>query len=157
MRRPSHPSPCRCGFTLIELLVVIAIIAVLVALLPAVQKVREAASMTACKNNLKQLALGAHAYHDLNNTFPAGSICRQGTGPFANSVSYYETWSIAILPHIEQGNIYNLWSPNTPNIAPDAVAGGNFVTMRQAAWKPGSCSQRYNVAGATPALAAAAV
>jgi prepilin-type N-terminal cleavage/methylation domain-containing protein/prepilin-type processing-associated H-X9-DG protein len=130
----------RNGFTLIELLVVIAIIAVLIALLlPAVQKVREAASMTACKNNLKQLALGAHAYHDLNNTFPAGSICRQGTGPFANSVSYYETWSIAILPHIEQGNVYNLWSPSIPNIAPDAVAGGNFVTMRQTLIKTYNC------------------
>src|SRR5579864_8650785 len=123
----------RRGFTLIELLVVIAIIAVLIGLLlHAVQKVREAAAMTQCKNNLKQLALGANGYHDVVGTFPAGAICRQGTtGQFANTVSYYETWAISLLPYIEQQNLFNLWSPNIPNIAPDGVAGANFVQMRQ--------------------------
>jgi prepilin-type N-terminal cleavage/methylation domain-containing protein/prepilin-type processing-associated H-X9-DG protein len=130
----------RRGFTLIELLVVIAIIAVLIALLlPAVQKVREAASMTQCKNNLKQVALGALNYHENQGTFPAGSICRQGTGAFGNTVSYYDTWGITILPYIEQGNVYNLWNPNMPNVASDAAAGASFVQMRQSLVKTYNC------------------
>jgi prepilin-type N-terminal cleavage/methylation domain-containing protein/prepilin-type processing-associated H-X9-DG protein len=130
----------RRGFTLIELLVVIAIIAVLIGLLlPAVQKVREAAAGAQCKNNLKQLALASMSYHDANGVFPAGSVARQGKGAFANSVSYYETWAIAILPYIEQTNVFALWSPDIPNIAPDGVVGANFVTMRQTLIKTYNC------------------
>jgi prepilin-type N-terminal cleavage/methylation domain-containing protein/prepilin-type processing-associated H-X9-DG protein len=130
----------RRGFTLIELLVVIAIIAILIGLLlPAVQKVREAAANLQCKNNLKQLALAATNYHDALGTFPAGSVCRQGTGAFANSVSYYDTWAITLLPYVEQGPLYGLWNPNMPNIAPDNVAGANFVTMRQSLVKVYNC------------------
>jgi prepilin-type processing-associated H-X9-DG protein len=92
-----------------------------------------------CKNNLKQIALAAMNYHDTIGTFPAGSVCRQGTGTFASSVSYYDTWGISLLPYIEQGNIFNLWTPNMPNLASDSVAGANFVAMRQSLVKVYNC------------------
>lgn len=90
------------GFTLIELLVVIAIIAVLIALLlPAVQQAREAARRTQCKNNLKQLALAMHNYHDTYNKFPAMGVRHTGSGNRTYS------WVISVLPMIEQGNLFN--------------------------------------------------
>jgi prepilin-type N-terminal cleavage/methylation domain-containing protein/prepilin-type processing-associated H-X9-DG protein len=102
----------RQGFTLIELLVVIAIIAILIGLLlPAVQKVREAAARLQCQNNLKQLGLGAHNYHDVHKKFPPAS-----TVPYAqvNDQSnndalfpFGPNWAVLILPYIEQGNLYN--------------------------------------------------
>jgi prepilin-type N-terminal cleavage/methylation domain-containing protein/prepilin-type processing-associated H-X9-DG protein len=87
------------GFTLIELLVVIAIIAVLIGLLlPAVQKVREAANRIKCANNIKQLALACHTYHDANLAFPRGDV-----GGWGNDKG---TWLFAILPYVEQDNLY---------------------------------------------------
>src|SRR5438094_3535505 len=100
--RPLRPRP---GFTLIELLVVIAIIAVLVGLLlPAVQKVREAANRVKCQNNLKQIGLAMHSYMDTNNGLPAnGLYTYSGSAVVATS-----PWSAVarILPFIEQENLF---------------------------------------------------
>ena len=86
------------GFTLIELLVVIAIIAILIALLlPAVQAAREAARRTQCKNNMKQLALSLHNYHDTNFVFPPGWM-----------VANQAAWGMLLLPYCEFKPIYNL-------------------------------------------------
>jgi prepilin-type N-terminal cleavage/methylation domain-containing protein/prepilin-type processing-associated H-X9-DG protein len=96
----------RLAFTLIELLVVIAIIGVLVALLlPAVQKVREAAARTACANNLKQIALAVHQHHDAYNNFPRnGSRYLGGSGTCCTEYSW--SWLARLLPHLEQDALY---------------------------------------------------
>lgn len=103
------------GFTLIELLVVIAIIAVLVSLLlPAVQQAREAARRTQCKNNLKQIGLALHNYHDVHQTFPSGWIAIDAVTklPSAHEGTSGAGWAVMILPFIEQTNAYNLFNPN---------------------------------------------
>ena len=91
------------GFTLVELLVVIAIIGILIALLlPAVQAAREAARRSQCANNLKQIGLGLHNYHDAHNTFPTGANNFRSAWPSSGT-----NWRAFILPYIEQGPVYD--------------------------------------------------
>jgi len=115
------------GFTLIELLVVIVIIAILIAiLLPAVQKARESANRTRCINNLKQLVLAMHNYHDAHNVFPPGMISTRFLGdttptgtqfrdprePYDSNENlglHGSSWMFQVLPYIEQSNLYDLW------------------------------------------------
>jgi len=139
MKIPS-PRIRRRGFTLIELLVVIAIIAVLIGLLlPAVQKVREAAARMSCSNNLKQIGLAMHNYHDANGTFPSGAEerCPSNIAFGSNTgCTYYANWSISILPYIEQGNLNNLYNYTVPNYMPGFTANQGPV---QTAIKVYSC------------------
>ncbi len=128
----------RQGFTLIELLVVIAIIGILIALLlPAVQKIREAAARMQCSNNLKQIGLAAHNYHDVYQKFPPSVIMTYGivNDPFGGpgggwtldiTKPFGPNWAILLLPFIEQENLYNV-----ANVQAYPGAGA-------AAWKPGT-------------------
>jgi prepilin-type N-terminal cleavage/methylation domain-containing protein/prepilin-type processing-associated H-X9-DG protein len=116
----------RRGFTLIELLVVIAIIAVLIALLlPAVQQAREAARRTQCKNNLKQLGLAFHSYHDTANTMPPGWI-GQSTGNYSGF-----GWNSMLLPYFDQAPLYNILSTGgIPNMLTGLAANTSTATSK---------------------------
>lgn len=129
MRQMSFLRRAGRGFTLIELLVVIAIIAILIALLlPAVQQAREAARRTQCKNNMRQIGLAFHNYHDTHNRFPqpamigltvsSGLVIRSGA-----------SWCTMLLPYIEQANVYNNYNSN---MAPhDPVNAAAVATVIQ--------------------------
>ena len=124
----------RKAFTLIELLVVIAIIAILIALLlPAVQQAREAARRTQCKNNLKQIGLGLHNYHDIYNTLPIGAVGSYGPA-FAQTWGF--SWYMRILPNIDQANVFSRinFSGTHPgwSCCGDGVGQANGDVMRAA-------------------------
>jgi len=124
------------GFTLIELLVVIAIIAILIALLlPAVQQAREAARRTQCKNNLKQIGLALHNYHDVYNCFPLG---HQYLGGFDGNLSSGRggpafSWAWALLPYIDQAPLFQQFNSSQQLAETDPTTPGGTVSNVQLA------------------------
>jgi len=147
------PTPkIRRGFTLIELLVVIAIIAILIGLLlPAVQKVREAAARMSCQNNLKQTGIALHAFHDANQRLPPGAA--NDTAPFGNgSQGWGSSWKVYLLPYVEQSAVYNQWQFNSnsgyTNATNSALVTTSGLTVKVYRCPSSPLPDRFNRGGA---------
>ena len=123
----------RPGFTLIELLVVIAIIAILIGLLlPAVQKIREAANRMSCSNKMKQLGLAAHNYHDVNGTLPPSVLMHPQVGDISDyNQNFGPNWAVLILPYIEQDNLFRQAQNSITNYPVNGDSGWRNIVKGQ--------------------------
>ena len=153
MRRRTALIETRRGFTLIELLVVIAIIAVLISLLlPAVQQAREAARRTQCRNNLKQLGLALHNFHDTKGRFPTADDVGGGNWKEQPDGKAQPSWHVVLLPYMEQANLYSFTqsnpSPNgnnnpASNPALAALKPLPYLRCPSDPWESGNLSTNY--------------
>ena len=116
------------GFTLIELLVVISIIGILIGLLlPAVQKVREAANRIQCANNIKQISLGMHSYHSVHSSFPPGSWAQIPDLRATQNIASINNWTMYLLPFIEQENLFKNYNWNVGFRGPNHVVVNDVI------------------------------